>query len=122
MDDDPNHVQIFITTYFAHGANDVDTWQARGGTVAAADQYVIDGIREHLVTIAELETTQQVANFYRANSISSKNTLAAKSKPYMVQLASKAGATAYMAWNYRITTITFLKNANHLIPASAKMW
>ena len=124
MEDYPRHVLIFIETYFAHGANDKDTWQARGGLVAEKDQYVIDGIRQYLVkeNVAVLEPPpSEVDNLYRANGILSKNTLAEKSFPYMMQLAKDFGATPYVATNLKTATITFLKDANDLIPAAGRV-
>lgn len=121
----PNRVLIFITTYFAHGANDMDTWQARGGLAAEQDQHVIDRIRQYLVkeNVAVLEPRpSEVYNLYRANDILSKDTLAEKSFPYMMQLAKDFGATPYVATNLKTATITFLKDANDLIPAAGRVF
>ena len=120
MEDNPRRVLIFITTYFAVDAYDENVWQARGGLVAENDQEVIDCIRQYLVEedVAVLERQPSgVDNFYRAKDNLSKDALAEKSKPDLVQLAKNFGATAYLTANDKTTTFTFLRNADHVMPS-----
>ena len=124
MEDYPNSVLIYMTTYFAVGPY-LDAWGVRN-QVPQPDQWVINSIKQFLEdekgTYPIDRPPNGIDNYYRANSIFSHTTLAAKSKPDLVQIANDWGATAYVTWDSKNTHVTFLKNADHLISESGKEW
>ena len=123
IEDDPNSVLIYMSTYFAVGPYDRDEWNVRR-YVSRQDQFVIDRIKQFLEdekrTLPIDTPLDGIDNYYRANSIFSNTTLAAKSKPDLVRIANDYGATAYLTWESKKVHVTFLKNADHLISESAK--
>ena len=127
MEDYPNSVLIYMSTYFAVGPYDTDAWNVRR-YVSKQDQFVINRIKQFLedekgtypIDRGPGLEYDNFDNYYRANSTFSHKTLAAKSKPDLVEIANERGATAYLTWDLKNTHVTFLKNADHLISESAK--